>query len=80
MDAIAEVVAPPDHAAERATVIYQIIEEIIDAVAWRHGYQPHVPELESLAALLASAEKHVNRMLPSRTESSTDDLRAWQDL
>ena len=80
VDDIAGVVVPPDHAAQRATVIYQIIEEIIDTVAWRHGYQPHVPELESVAALLASAEEQVNRMMPSRTESSTDDLRVWPDL
>jgi hypothetical protein len=79
-DAITEAVAPPDDAVLRAAVIHEIIEQVVDAVAWRHGSRPYGPERDSLAALLAAADDHTTRMMLSATSSpSTVGLGVRRD-
>ena len=50
----------------RAARIYKIVEEVVDAGAWRHGSQPYETERDSLVTLLAAADDHSTRMMPSR--------------
>lgn len=69
VDAITEAVAPPDDAVLRADLIHKIIEQVVDAVAWRHGSRPYGPERDSLAALLAAADDHATRMMLLATAS-----------
>jgi hypothetical protein len=80
-DAITETVAPPDDAVLRAALIHKIIEQVVDAVSWRHGSRPYGPERDSLAALLAAADDHITRMMLCATVSrSTVDVGVQRDL
>ena len=71
VDAITETVALPEDAAVRAARIYKIVEEVVDAVAWRHGSQPYETERDSLVTLLAAADDHSTRMMQAGTIAAT---------
>lgn len=63
VDELTEAVATPGDPVLRALVITEIIEQIVEAVAWRHGSHPYVPERASLALLAAATDDHVRRMM-----------------
>ena len=62
VDELTEAVATPGDPVLRALVITEIIDQILEAVAWRQGSRPYLPERASLELLAAATEDHVHRM------------------
>ena len=63
VDELTEAVATPGDPVLRALVITEIIEQVVAAIAWRHGSHPYLPERASLALLAAATDDHVRRMM-----------------
>jgi hypothetical protein len=59
-------VAEPHDPWVRSAVVYSIIEEIYQSVAWALGGDDGQPELVSLAQVLAAARAHDSRAAVSR--------------
>lgn len=62
-DEIAEAVTAPANSHTRSEVIYSLVREIYESMAWHHGaHTPPDQELLSLHRVLAEADAHQARM------------------
>jgi hypothetical protein len=69
IDGITDEVAARAGAAARADVVRGVVDEILQAVAWRCAIDADTGELESLRRIVDEAEAHRDRMT---SRSATD--------
>ena len=62
IDAITDGVASRACAVERADMVSGVVQEILEAVAWRCAIDVDTEELESLRRIVDEAEAHRDRM------------------